>query len=297
MRCGSVSFRWSGWAKVSCKVNVSQTHRPFVASLVAAALLFAGATAVARAQNRPLVIRVRVTDSSRTALSGAEVTVIRDGAGLVQFGRTDAGGRITFSIQMADGSYRVSARQIGYSQASSQPLSGIADTISLNLTLVRLPPALLDTFRVAERPLPLAKQPFVGADEIARDTRSVLSLRDVVLKERPDIDYQAYRCMRVAPRGFVNHGTIPRSRVRRSTGVPDPPSVRVYVNGVWIQPEDDPWNSIHAEHIAELRFVNCNDRSIPGLPPSPFASIYVVLKRGIGWDNKDGTHQIEPLER
>lgn len=277
---------------------MSQTHWRFSATLAAAVLLLAGnGAAIARAQTRPLVVRVRVMDSSRTALSGADVTVIRDGAGLVQFGRTDAGGRITLSIQIEDGSYRVSARQIGYAQASSQPLTATTDTISVSLILVRLPPALLDTFRVAERPLPLAKQPFVGADEIARDKRSVLSLRDVVLEMRPDIDYQTYRCFRVAPRIPISRGNIPRSHLRRSNGVPDPPSARVYVNGVWIQPEDDPWNSIYADHIAELRFVNCGDRSIPGLPPSPFASIYVVLKRRIGWDNKIGTHQIEPPER
>jgi hypothetical protein len=278
---------------------MSQTCRRFAARLVAAALVLSAAAraTVAFAQNGPLVVRVRVTDSSSAPLAGADVTVIRDGAGLVQFGRTDAGGRITFSIQREDGSFHVSARQIGYSQASSQPLTAGTDTIAVSLILGRLPPVLLDTFRVAERPLPLAKQPFVGADEIARDTRSVLSLRDVVLKLRPDIDYQAYRCMRVAPRIPVNRGTIPRSRIRRSSGVPDPPSVRVYVNGIWVQPEDDPWNSIHSEHIAELRYVNCNDRSIPGLPPSPFASVYVVLKRGYGWDSKDGTHQIEPPQR
>jgi hypothetical protein len=276
---------------------MSQAYWRFTETLAAAALLLAGNEAeIARAQTRPLVIRVRVTDSARAPLSGADVTVIRDGAGLVQFGRTDASGRVTFSIQIEDGSYRVSARQIGYSQASSQPLTSTTDTIAVNLILSRLPPALLDTFRVAERPLPLAKQPFVGADEIARDKRSVLSLRDVVLEMRPDIDYQAYRCFRVAPRVPINRGNIPRSHMRRASGVPDPPSARVYLNGVWIQPEDDPWNSIHADHIAELRFVNCGDRSIPGLPPSPFASVYVVLKRGIGWDNKIGTHQIEPPE-
>jgi hypothetical protein len=278
-------------------VRSIQTYRRFVAGLVAAFLILGGRLAIARAQGRQFVVRVLVTDSSRSPLGGAVVTVIRDGAGLVQFGRTDAEGRATFALQRDDGSYRVAARQLGYSQAASQPLTTTIDTILVTLILVRLPPARLDTVRVAERPLTLAKQPFVGADEIAHDTRSVLSLRDVVLELRPDIDYQAYRCMRVAPRIPISRGGIPRSRIRRSRGVPDPPSARVYVNGVWVEPEDDPWNSIHADHIAELRYVNCNDRSIPGLPSSPFASIYVVLKPGIEWDIKGGSHPIDPPER
>ena len=51
---------------------------------------------------------------------------------------------------------------------------------------------------------------------------------------------------------------------------------------------------VEDEHIAELRYVNCRDGSIPGLPARPWASVYVVLKPGIAWDVKTGTHQIDP---
>ena len=260
-------------------------------SLVAALFLVGGRPDVSRAQ-KEMVVHVRVTDSARAPLGGVEVTVVSDSARLVRFGHTDDAGQYTFSIAPENQHYRIAARHIGYVAVSRMLAVSGADTMAVELSL-RAIATRLDTVRIAERPLPLAKQPFIGANEIASDTRSVLLLRDVVLKMRPDIDYQAYKCARMVI-GSVYPGPIPRSHIVRMSRMPDPPRARVYVNGDWIPSEYDPWNGIYAEHIAQVMYVGCRDASIPGLPPSAFASVYVVLKNGFGWDYKSRSTQGPP---
>ena len=66
------------------------------------------------------------------------------------------------------------------------------------------------------------------------------------------------------------------------------------MNGRWIPPEWDPWNSISSDHIAEIRYVNCNDKSIPGLPERAWASVYVTLKPRIGWSLRTGSYVLNP---
>ena len=250
-------------------------------TIAAAFLLTTGRPTVAAAQDT-LVIRVHVTDAATAPVPGVEVTVVSDSARLVYFGHTDVAGQFSFTIERGSKSYRISARRIGYVAASRQITVGAADTIAVEMRLSAAP-AALDTTRVTARPLAVDKQPFIGADEIHRDKRSILSLRDVVLKMRPDIDYQAYKCARMLI-GTVYAGPIPRARIFRIAGMPDPPRAKVYINGSWIPSEYDPWNGIYADHIAQVMYVTCRDSSIAGLPPSPFAAVYVALKPGFAWD-------------
>lgn len=233
------------------------------------------------------VINVRVTDSARAPLRDADLAVVKNAAEPVLIARTDATGRYTFRFEPEKATYRLVARQVGYAPLSRALDVRGNDTLTVDLVLGRLPPSL-DTVRVEARPLPLAKQPFVGADEIARDTRAVLSLGDVLGKLRPDITYQAYRCVaRTDVRGVLVPGRIPQ-RIRRPT------VIHVYVNGKHFPGEWDPWGSIASEDIDEVRYVNCNDKSIPGLPARAWPSLYVVLKPGFDWDAKRGSYRVTP---
>ena len=45
--------------------------------------------------------------------------------------------------------------------------------------------------------------------------------------------------------------------------------------------------SIRAEHIAQIRLVNCWDTSLPGVGANN--ALYVVLKQGVDWDWKRGS--------
>jgi hypothetical protein len=263
-------------------VDRNWAQRVRSATTIAAVFVLSAATPAAMRAQDTLLVRVRVTDVASAPVPGVEVTVVSDSARLVYFGRTDVAGQFSFTIERGSKSYRISARRIGYLAASRQITVGAADTIAVEMRLTAAP-AALDTIRVAARPFPLAKQPFIGSDEIERDTRSILSLRDVVMKMRPDIDYQAYKCptMSIGP---MYPGPIPRSHIVRMIGSPDPPRAKVYINGTWIPSEYNPWDGIYAEHIAQVMYVTCHDKSIPGLPPSDFAAVYVALKPGFAWD-------------
>ena len=67
--------------------------------------------------------------------------------------------------------------------------------------------------------------------------------------------------------------------------------MEVYVNGRWVPPEWDPGHLIHSEHIAEVRYVDCFDKSMPGLPQLPWGALYVTLKPGIDWNLKRGSFE------
>ena len=178
-------------------------------------------------------------------------------------------------------------------QTSRRLAAAAGDTLALEILLAKLPKAL-DTIRVVERELPLARRTFVDSSEIARDKRSILSLGDVLGALRPDISYQSYRCVAPANHGVIISGGI----IPMSHRVVHPPYLaRVYINGRWFPPEFNPWQAIHSEHIAEVRYVNCLDNSVPGLPERAWASVYVVLKPGILWDYKRGSYEDPALAR
>jgi hypothetical protein len=235
-----------------------------------------------------VVVHVQLRDSSGVAIPGVNVVLLRDSADAVAFSVSNSAGQSNFVFDEDDkSSYSISTRKVGYTATERMLDKSSRDTINMSMLLVRIPG--LDTVHVVSTPLKLARQPFIGAAEIAKSTRSILSLRDVVGKLRPELGFQAYRC--VVDAQPVSHMAplIPIAH-----GIQVPRSARVYVNGRWIPGDWDPWNSIHAEHIAEIRYVNCMDDSIPGLPAKAFPSVYVQLKPGYTWSLRYGSYQIEP---
>jgi hypothetical protein len=246
--------------------------------------------ATARAQRgTPVVVRIQLKDSLGAPIPGVSVVLLRDSTDAVLFSMSDSAGRSGFTFDEDESSsYSVSTRKVGYTATERTLDKFRKDTISLALVLARV--GTLDTVRVTERALPLVRQPYIGAAEIAADKRSILSLRDAVGKLRPELGFQTHKCVadpepraQMAPIIPISHGYVPI-----------PITARVYVNGRRIPRMWDPWNSIHAEHIQEIRFVNCLDSSIPGLPEKAWPSVYVLLKPGYAWDLRDGSHLVEP---
>jgi hypothetical protein len=250
--------------------------------------LLAFPAALLAQEHTQVVVHVQLRDSSGVAIPGVNVVVLRDSADAVAFSVSNSAGQSNFVFDEDDkSSYSISTRRVGYTATERTLDKSAKDTINMMMLLVRIPG--LDTVRVVATPLRLARQPFIDAAEIAKSKRSILSLRDVVGKLRPEIDYQAHRC--VVDAQPISHMSplIPAAR-----GIHIPRAARVYVNGRWIPGDWDPWNSIHSEHIAEIRYVNCMDDSIPGLPAKAFPSVYVQLKPGYTWSLHDGSYQIEP---
>jgi hypothetical protein len=226
------------------------------------------ARAIARAQApASAVVRVHVTDAARAPLRDVDLALLKNGTEVVLLGRTDAAGRYTIRFEPESAQYRLVVRKVGYVQTARLLPVASRDTLAVEVSLARVPPAL-DTVRTQAAALPLAKQPFVGADEIERDTRAVFNLGDVLRKLRPSINYQGYRCP-VRP-------------------------LRVYANGRWVF--QGALHDIHAEHILELHFVSCLDESIPGLPAKSWPSIYLTLKPGAAWDLKHGSYVADSAE-
>ncbi len=251
------------------------------------ALLLAPATLFAQ-RGTQVVVRIQLSDSANKPIPGVNVVLLRDASDAVLFSVSNAAGQSNFSFDEDEkATYSISTRKVGYTATERTLDKSSKDTIAMSMLLTRI--SDLDTVRVVAAPLKLERQPYIGAAEIAKDTRSLLSLRDVVGKLRPELGWQDYRCVADPEPGSRMAPIIPRAR-----NIHVPRAARVYVNGRLVHADWDPWNSIHAEHIAEIRYVNCMDNTIPGLPEKAFPSVYVLLKPGYAWTPRDGSFEIEP---
>jgi hypothetical protein len=236
----------------------------------------------AQQPTRPTVVRVHVADSTHAAVQGADVVLTVAGSAAVRT-RTDSAGLAALRVS-APWAGRLLVRKLGFDSVMTDVSRSAADTIRPIEIVLRRIAERLGPVVVRDRSLPLARQPYVGAAEIAASSRSMLSLADVVGKLRPDIAYQSRKCLSSPALGPMTRGSIPRGRL-----VGTPKGVEVYVNGRHVPAEWDPWDMIHAEHIEEVRYVNCFDRSIPDLKALPWPAVYVVLKPGVDWNLSRGS--------
>ncbi len=240
-----------------------------------------------RAQGAPGTVRVHVTDSLRVPVVGADAMLSR-GDSVVARARTDSTGNATLRAP-APASYELQVRRLGFDhvdQSVDLHPSGPLTLVEVELTRLvqRIGPVAVTDSR-----LPLDKRPYVDAAEIAASSRTLLSLDDVIGKLRPNIAYQVRRCLPLPRSGPVDSPLIPRAFMVH------PLMAVVYVNGKKVPREWNPWDSIHAEHIQEIQYVNCLDGSIPGLPRLPWAAVYVVLKPGYDWDPGHGSFAVDSL--
>jgi hypothetical protein len=227
---------------------------------------------------------VRVLSDSNVAIGDADVIVFTSTSRLIGQGRTDSAGRASLVLPQAlSGDGVVTARKVGFAAASRNVRLSMNDSVFVELRLARAARAL-PAVTVDASPLRLERRPFIDAAEIASDRRSILSLADVVKKLRWDVDFKSRKCLPRGAMGPLTEGPIPATRN-------DLLRMEVYVNGRWIPPEWDPGHLIHSEHIAEARYVDCFDQSIPGLPQLPWGALYVTLKPGIDWDLKRGSFE------
>lgn len=255
----------------------------------ATALLFAAAQLSAQSGQQGVRVRVRVSDTARAPVADADATLERGGAPAIH-ARTDAAGEARL-VAPPDSGYRLIVRKLGYDQVAT-PLSLRAADSVWTVEVILPPLALwLAPVVVKDRNLPRARQPYIDSTEIASSNRSILSLADVLGKLRFQVDYQSRKCLSPPQLGFMTRGLIPRARDEKV-----PPGV-VYVNGRQFPREFDPWDMIHAEHIQELLYVNCFDGSIPGLPKLSWPAVYVVLKPGYDWDEKQGSFKVDSAAR
>lgn len=264
------------------------------ACLVVAAL---DVPTIASAQSPGIaIVRVKVQDSAGTAIPDAQIVLSHGKLGAIELGRSDAGGRYTFIGPYEHGEYTVSARRIGYASGSSSFMLN-ANTVSIGLVLQHVAPTL-DTVRI-DADVPRSKNYFLDAASIAASSRVIDNAADALHKLRPNMLGDRARKCPLAQNLWINGrrvffgkplaGWSYRERPTAAEGN-SPSTGRV----VFARPSGSRGvslgkylESIKAEHIAEIRYVNCWDTSMPEIGTND--AIYVVLKPGVEWDWKNGS--------
>jgi hypothetical protein len=242
------------------------------------------------AQGVGTTVRVQVTDSAARPLGGVEVLVM---AGLqTVLARRGAGedGRVTIAVppvSPASEGLEVVARRIGFARASTFLRAAPGDTLEVRLALAPLAQRLATT-RVTARADAKRRSYYIDADAIAESRRPIGSALDVMAKLRPDMltSRAGWRVCGTVREVWVNGRRIPQNLV------PDPmvqgrplpgvsPRVPVPAQVLTIL------HTIRPEHIAEMTYHDCFDRSI-GRNGSENA-VFIVLKPGVEYRWPDGT--------
>jgi hypothetical protein len=247
---------------------------PYVAA-IGAALCIAG---VVRGQQpkHPLVRGV-VVDSANDPVGGAEVSAADSTHTVVATVRSDKGGAFTILTLAPNTPYVFSARRVGFAPGVSKSIALRAiDTLNLRFTLDAVATTLPVVSVTAKINLAyridaaeIAKRPVVDALDVVLNYRQRM-LGDAYKECRPDTSHLTLR----APRQST---ILPRLASPGDTIGQLPP--RLYVNGI-LHSElgmKDILSEIPAEDIAEMRYIDCWDSSVPFMMRN---ALFVVLKPG-----------------
>jgi carboxypeptidase family protein len=255
--------------------------------------------AIARGQTAPpAIVRVQVLQPNRETVPGADVAVIRDAAQAILLGKSDSVGRYSFRIDVDSGhKYSLATRKIGFAPASAPIRIAAGDTLDVDVELEHSSATELPSVRVLGRP----NDHFLDATEIAHSKRAIYDAFDAVRKLRPDMLGDRDRCPLEPP---TNNVWVNGRRVmfmaeqqtagymfgaRRSlarAGMSAVPHIAARQR-IGLPATDSTLASVKAEHIDQIRWVDCNDHSLPGMGTSN--AIFITLKPGVGWDYARGS--------
>jgi Carboxypeptidase regulatory-like domain len=243
----------------------------------------------------PRQVHVTVAGSDGAPLDATTLFIVKQGVGAMLTGNTDAKGHFTFLVPRDSGRYSLLARKIGFAPVQTILFGDNRDTVTISLRLTPLPPNELPRVRVEASAR--GKNYYLDSAEIASTKgRTIRDAYDALRKLRPDMLGDKGRCpsepvdnvwvngrrvlwmaafASAAQRGVMGSGRVHVVRgARKATPEPD------LVDSVLV--------AIRAEDIAEIRYVNCWDTSMPGLGTNN--AVYIVLKPGLDWDWKQGSH-------
>ncbi len=297
-------------------------------ALLAALLLAFGARLSGQTQPATTaIVRVRVADSARTGVPGADVSIIRGLNEIIGRGTTDNEGRASVSIASVSGDLQISVRKVGYSPASQFFIlsnSSAAAEITLRRSVQTLEPVSVTAAEDAKR-----KSYHVDADLIANSPRPLFDAMDIVTKLIPDVmegrSGKGFDCgvkyvwvngVRIM---FPPSNDVVLSRIGHVPPIPTPtlvmkgnggsgrrqpmPAVQRVDSTVWLT-----LATIKPEHIEEMTYEDCfsalstqrtdlrggNGKS--ELQTYNNQSLFIVLKPGVGYSNKLGSYVIADEE-
>lgn len=277
--------------------------------------LLALCPALARSQASPNVtIAVRVVDSANAPIAGADVSVVRDVSVAVAHAATNAAGRTWLSVPRADGDFQLEVRKIGFQRGYRFFTSPAADTMFMEIRLLRTVVSLAPVTITATEDLK-RKSYHLDAEDIKNSSRAMIDGTDI-FKLRPDMKTSRGGAMACAVSFTPHDGWIesvwingrravfpyvdadyvaarkpslgiftppprPNPRLTSSKGRPAPSPFTAFSH---IDTVLSILRYIKPEHIAEITYHDCFDTSI-GKTHSDMA-MFIVLKPGIGY--KDG---------
>ncbi len=278
-----------------------QTGRLARRAAIAAGMFGALGSSVAAAQSMPSAgVSVSVRREDGSPVNGATVIVQRAGVGALYIGTTDDLGAYTVRFAADSGQYAVVARKIGLIPVTTpvRVVSGVIDSIIVTLQSSTV---ALDTVRVVAD---AARQGayLLRASNIASSSRTVYDAFDAMSKLQPDMLGDRGRNCQTAQNLWINgtrvfflHHAVSAVRVTQpSLAAPGTNAAQTgriaprAASGSAAPTIKDYLRSVKSEDIAEIRYVNCWDTSMPDVGTND--AIYITLKPGVSWDLKNGSH-------
>jgi len=227
------------------------------------------------------VLRVFVVDSSGSALTGAELAVLRGLNNVIAHGTTDQFGRASLTFATDPGEYDVVVRKVGYPRSDRFFEAGANDTIALSIVV---PPPLarqLDAVTVTAKQDLKTRVYSIDADAIAASKRPLFTSWDIITKLRPDMAGGRAPC-----------GNEPISLWVNGTRIRFVPTNDMALARERISPRRADLvfalYEIEPEHIAEMRFRDCFDTTVPDVGGSN--ALFVVLKAGVVYEPGVGSY-------
>jgi hypothetical protein len=264
-----------------------------LALLVGAALSIGAARSVeaqrAVASANRAVVRVFVVDSSGAAVTNAELAVLRGLKDVIAHGTTDNYGRASLAFAAGSGEYDIVVRKLGYARSDRVFEAAANDTIALSIVVPSPIAKQLDVVKVTAKEDLKTKVYSIDADAIAASKRPLFNAWDIVTKLRPDMAGGRAPCgddklnlwvngarIRFVP---TNDMALARERISRRQAVSG--AYDIVFALYEIQPE----------HVAEMRFRDCFDTTVPDVGGSN--ALFVVLKPGVVYEPGVGSYVAE----
>ena len=273
-----------------------------VVLLILAASLLAGRRAASQGapSDKRVVIHVAVAGSDGSSLRDVNVAVSRADVGALLSARTNDSGRHVFRTSLPPGIYTLLARRPGFLPGEVRFDVGKVDTVSVTVRLTASPATELAPVVVEAR----RSNYLLTRSDMLASGRPIRDAFEALRKLKPSMLYDKDRCRaEVVENVWINgrrvlfmakEVPILGSRTTRSRG-----AFKVRTSGAGARSEppavDSVLASIRAEHVDEIRLVNCWDTSMPGVGSKN--ALYVSLKPGIDWDWKRGSFVADTMSK
>lgn len=257
------------------------------------AVLYAGLLAprIAQAQQpaRNIAVRIEVVDTAGRPVAGADVALTRGLKLVVARGQSDARGGRTLTAPRIGGPLQVSARRLGFAPASAFVSPSDLAIVDVRLVLHAAAQTLAPVAITAREDI-LRKRNHLDGDDIVNSPRPILDGLDAITKLRPDM-VDPPENSPADPCGLFNLWVNGRRVPLPSDSMPvDDPMLSSRLKS--LTPAPLKWvafalSQIKPEHIEEVTYKGCNDKSMEGVAARNAA--FVVLKSGIGYDWAKGS--------